>query len=124
MRSRWLGSMLAWTLNTKPETLGSVGSIGRGSAGCGRGGGAQAASASRSSLHAEIVVGRAEEHRRQMAGAIALEIEGGIARAHQLDILGELGIGDRVVLDHLADAAPVGGVEHQHAVVVRDRRCP
>src|SRR5215813_8880165 len=40
MRSRWLGSMLAWTLKTKPATLGSVGSIGRGSAGCGRGGGA------------------------------------------------------------------------------------
>ena len=69
-------------------------------------------------LHAEIVVGRAEEHRRQVAGAVAFEIEGGIARAHQLDLFGEIGIGDRVVLDHLADAAPVGVVEHQHTVVV------
>ena len=41
--------------------------------------------------HAEIVVGAAEEHRRQVAGAIGVEIEGGVARTHQLDVLGELG---------------------------------
>ena len=41
IRSRWLGSMLAWTLNTKPVTSGFVGRRpGAGSAGCGRGGGA------------------------------------------------------------------------------------
>ncbi len=45
MRSRWLASMFACTLNTKPETFGSFGSIGLGSAGCGRGSGAQAPSA-------------------------------------------------------------------------------
>ncbi len=55
MRSRWLGSMLAWTLNTKPETLGSVGSMARGSAGCGCGGGAQAAIASSSSFTPKLL---------------------------------------------------------------------
>ena len=40
-RSRWFGSMLACTLNTKPATFGSDGRISRGSAGCGRGSGAQ-----------------------------------------------------------------------------------
>ena len=68
-------------------------------------------------LHAEIVVGRTEEHRRQMASTVAFEIERGIARAHQFDFLGEIGIGDLVVLDHLADPRLVGVVEHQHAVV-------
>ena len=92
MRSRWLGSMLAWTLNTKPVTLGSVGSIGRGSAGCGRGGGAHDGQRVQELAHAEIVVGAAEEHRSQMAGAIGLHVEGGIGGAHQLDVLGELGV--------------------------------
>jgi hypothetical protein len=40
MRSRCCGSILACTLNTKPATGGSSGEIGRGSAGCGRGAGA------------------------------------------------------------------------------------
>ena len=39
-RSRCLGSMLAWTLNTKPVTLSSPGSTVRASLGCGRGEGA------------------------------------------------------------------------------------
>ncbi len=43
MRSRCCGSILACTLKTKPETAFSSGSIGRGSAGCGRGGGARSA---------------------------------------------------------------------------------
>ena len=38
-RSRCFGSMLAWTLKTKPVTAGSQAPIARGSAGCTSGGG-------------------------------------------------------------------------------------
>jgi len=44
-RSRWLGSMLAWTLNTKPVTSLSDGSTMRARVGAGPGGGAFVASA-------------------------------------------------------------------------------
>jgi hypothetical protein len=94
--------MLAWTLKTKPATLGSVGSRARGSAGCGRGGGAQAASASSSS---------------RMPGAVGVEVERRVAGAHQLDFLRQPRIVDGVVLDHLADAVAILRIEHQHAVV-------
>ena len=75
MRSRWLASMLACTLNTKPVTFGSLGLIGCGSAGCGRGSGAQAPSARSSSGTRHRLQRRAEDHRREMAGAIGLEVE-------------------------------------------------
>ena len=58
MRSRWLGSMLAWTLNTKPVTAGSSGSTVRSRRLRGRGAGAHAASASSSSSHAEVAAAR------------------------------------------------------------------
>ncbi len=49
IRSRWFGSMFAWILKTKPETSGLSDSITVGapltSAFCGRGGGANSASA-------------------------------------------------------------------------------
>ena len=44
MRSRCLGSMFAWILNTKPETFSSCGSTVRVSVGAGRGGGASSTS--------------------------------------------------------------------------------
>ena len=40
--------------------------------------------------------------------------------AHQLDFLGEVGIGDRVILDHLADAAQAHVTELVHALLLGD----
>ena len=51
-----------------------------------------------------------------MAGAVGLHVEAGIGAAHQLDLLGQRGIGDGVVLDDLADARAIGRIEHQHAI--------
>jgi hypothetical protein len=48
--------------------------------------------------HAEILERRAEEHRRQIAMAIGLQIELRIARLPQLDFLGEL-FGHRLMID-------------------------
>ena len=53
-RSRWLGSMLAWTLKTNPETSLSDGLISRSLAACGRGGGACWAKAASKSLTAKF----------------------------------------------------------------------
>ncbi len=50
IRSRWLGSMFAWTLKMKPVTSSRVGGICSSPAGCGRGGGAYFAIASISSV--------------------------------------------------------------------------
>ena len=81
MRSRWLGSMLAWTLNTKPVVSGSVGSIGAGSAGCGRGERRPVGDGVEQLADADVGQRRAEEHRRQVTLAVGLEIEGGQARS-------------------------------------------
>ena len=53
-RSRCLGSMLAWTLNTKPVTLSSPGSTVRASLGCGRGRGRVVGQPVQQRPHAEI----------------------------------------------------------------------
>ena len=66
--------------------------------------------------HAEIVVGAAEIHRGQMAGAVGFHVEAGIGAAHQLDLLGQRRIGDGVILDDLADARAIRRIEHQHAI--------
>ena len=42
-----------------------------------------------------------------MAGAVGFHVEAGIGAAHQLDFLRQLGIGDAVILDHLADARAI-----------------
>ena len=70
--------------------------------------------------HAEIAEGAAEEHRRQMAGAIRVEVERGTASAHQLDSSRDLAAAspDRVICaDRLAHAMlrSVARVAHQHA---------
>ena len=67
MRSRWLGSMLAWTLNTKPLTAFSCGSTMRVVVLRGSASGAHRARQSSSSVDAEILQRAAEDHRRQMA---------------------------------------------------------
>ncbi len=68
MRSRCLGSMLAWILNTKPENFGSSGCHRRASRPArGSGGGDSSTTASSKRLHAEVVHRRAEEHRRLLA---------------------------------------------------------
>ena len=51
-----------------------------------------------------------------MAGAVGLHVEAGIGAAHQLDLLGQPGIGDAVILDDLADARAIRRIEHQHAI--------
>ena len=83
MRSRCWGSMLAWTLNTKPVTFGSLGlRPALASAGCGRGGGASVASAveqlarRRSSCSA-----LPKKTGRQVAVAIGSRSNSGIAAA-------------------------------------------
>src|SRR3546814_10564547 len=69
MRSRWLGSMLAWILNTKPLTLSSVGCTWRLSVGCGRGGGAMSATPCSSSRTPKLFSAdpkRSEEHTSEL----------------------------------------------------------
>ena len=88
MRSRWLASMLACTLNTKPDDLGVVGLDrlwARPAAAAAPG--AQVPSARSSSGTLTDLQRRAEDHRRQMAGEIGLEIERREAGARQLEVL-------------------------------------
>ena len=99
--------MFAWILNTKPETFGSVGAIGRSRAGCGRGGGASFATPCEQLAHAEVVHGAAEEHRRLVAREVHLEIELRAQPAHHRDVLAQLrdrGLGQQLVELRIVEA--------------------
>jgi hypothetical protein len=68
-----------------------LGEIGRGSAGCGRGGGASSATPRRSSRTSKFVERTAEIHRRQMARAIGVEVEWRAEAPRHLDFLAQFG---------------------------------
>jgi hypothetical protein len=80
MRSRWLGSMFAWILNTKPVT--SLFSAPTGYRDCpspwpsARAARRLLPDRIQQFLHAEMAQRRSEHHRRHMAFAIALVVEG------------------------------------------------
>src|ERR1700739_4762425 len=82
MRSRWLGSMLAWILNTKAVIAGSSAATSRLSAGLRARRRREIGKAVEEVADAEILERGAEEHRRQVALAEGGEIEGpaGVAR--------------------------------------------
>ena len=86
MRSRWLGSMFAWILKTKPVIFGSFASTARPAASCARGGGADGAERIHQVAHPMIAQRGPEEHRRQVALAESREIEGLQPLAGELDL--------------------------------------
>ena len=86
-RSRCLGSMLAWTLNTKPVTLSSPGSTVRRVARLRPRRGGVVGQPVEQRPHAEIAQGTAEEHRRQVALAVALQREVGQGTLDQRQLL-------------------------------------
>ena len=91
IRSRCCGSMLAWTLNTKPVTSSRVGldrPVARRLRARRRG---EAGDRLDQLGDAEVLERRAEIDRGQVAVAIGLEVELGIAGLRQLDLLGHLG---------------------------------
>jgi hypothetical protein len=127
MRSRCLGSMLAWILKTKPENFGSPGCTWRVSVARGCGGGREVDHGVEQALHAEVVDRRAEEHRRLLAGQVGVAVEGMRGAAHQFDfhaqffgLVGDQFVEARVVeaLDDLGRALVGLRVEEADAVVV------
>ena len=91
MRSRCFGSMFAWILNTKPDDL-RLGRRDRRARAPAAGAAAARASATPGEqlAHAEVVDRAAEEHRRQVALAIRLEVELRAQLAHHRDVLAQL----------------------------------
>ena len=89
MRSRWLGSMLAWILKTKALIVGSVAWMYAGVGLLVARGRPESAERLDQVAHAEVAQRRAEEDRRQMAFAESVEVERPAGLARQLQLLDE-----------------------------------
>ena len=87
MRSRCDGSMLAWILKTTPVNFGSSGLTSRCMRRARAGRRRQVDQRVQHFLHAEVVDGRAEEHRRLLALEEGLLVELGRGGAQQLDLV-------------------------------------
>ena len=88
MRSRCDGSMLACTLNTKPENgrverAGLAVDVERGASAAGT----RSTTRVEQLAHAEVGEGRAEEHRRRLAGEERLDVEVGADAVEQVELV-------------------------------------
>ena len=90
MRSRWFGSMLACTLNTKPETALSSGSTDAAVARLRARRRRVVGDDAEQLLHRVVAERAAEEHRRQVPLAESLEVELRIAGAGERHLLAEI----------------------------------